>query len=328
MKQYFQVNIEIPPDYFEIVSAYIWDLNPEGVVEEDSCLSVFFRSDDNQANNVKELPFYTELQNLLNELHINSIIPSYRLESSTVENKNWNQEWENNRDIIKITNETDKSVPSETSIVICPTFKHYTPESNEIIIKLDPKMSFGTGEHQTTQIVLKLLLKYLKHDYIVLDVGTGTGILAIASVMLGAKSAIGIDNDEWCLLNAKENIKINNLSNIEIVLGELKDLQINSPIHAKSVDTDQSAPPVAGFDIILANIQRSILVNLVYDIKKRIKPSGFLILSGLLNEINSHPEISNEDDFKIITQVYQSNGFRFVHRLDQDEWMGLVFQSF
>ena len=167
-----------------------------------------------------------------------------------------------------------------------------------MVITIDSKMSFGTGEHQTTRLVIRLLEKYTPAGGRVLDAGTGTGVLAIAAILLGAGSAIGFDNDEWCLLNAKENTDANNLSDkIEIRLCEI------------------SGIPENNFDLILANIQKNILLPIANDIKNHLAPSGKVILSGLLLI-----------DFDDIIGKYSSIGFRLVERMDMDEWMALVLE--
>jgi ribosomal protein L11 methyltransferase len=159
-------------------------------------------------------------------------------------------------------------------------------------------MSFGTGEHATTKLVIQLIDKYVKSGEKVLDVGSGTGVLAISTVLLGAQKAIGIDNDEWCLLNGSENVKANNLENkVEIRLGELKDL------------------PETGFDLIVANINKHILVDIAKEIKVKIKKTGKIILSGLLN--------TDEND---ILKIYSDLNLELIDKAAMDEWIALVFK--
>jgi len=159
-------------------------------------------------------------------------------------------------------------------------------------------MSFGTGEHQTTRLIIRLLEKHTPKNGFVLDAGTGTGVLAIASILLGATYAIGFDNDEWCLLNAQENVETNKLTEkIEIRLCEI------------------SSIPEDNFDLILANIQKNILLPIAHELKKRLRPSGKLILSGLLTT-----------DFDAIIEKYSSIGFHLIERMDMDEWIALVLK--
>jgi ribosomal protein L11 methyltransferase len=109
-------------------------------------------------------------------------------------------------------------------IVIKPTWEEYSPREDEMIIELDPGMAFGTGTHETTAMCVELLEKHVKRDDIIFDIGTGSGILAITSSKLGAKEVIGVDLDEIAVDTAKENVKTNGLTNIEIKHGNLTDV--------------------------------------------------------------------------------------------------------
>jgi ribosomal protein L11 methyltransferase len=180
--------ITAEPFNTDILTGMLWNLDITGINEEVNCLKVF-------SNSVTK----KEIEYLLNDMIVNKMLISFNIEENYIEEKNWNAEWENSREIIKATDR----------IKIKPTFKDYTPNENEIVITLDPKMSFGTGDHQTTKLILNLLEKYVLKDMKVLDVGTGTGILAIASVKLGAKKVIAHDIDNWCYENGIENSELN-----------------------------------------------------------------------------------------------------------------------
>ena len=160
-------------------------------------------------------------------------------------------------------------------------------------------MSFGTGEHQTTKLVLMLLEKYTASGARILDVGSGSGILAIASVKLGARHAIAIDIDEWCYDNAIENSKLNNVNDsIEVRQGEITDIK----------ESD--------FDLILANIQKNILLEIAPEICNRLKLGGIVILSGLL----AYDEADLKTDFSAL-------GLSFLETKTLDSWIALVFQK-
>ncbi|HSP88661.1 MAG TPA: 50S ribosomal protein L11 methyltransferase, partial [Ignavibacteriaceae bacterium] len=199
----------------------------------------------------------------------------------------WNEEWEKNLQVIKVTDR----------IVIKPSSKSYIPNKKEIILTIDPKMSFGTGEHQTTKLMLRLIEKCVRPGMKVLDIGSGTAVLAIAAVKLGAANAIAIDNDEICFENGNENISLNNVEDkVEIKIGELKEIKENN------------------FDLIVANIQKNILLNISYDIGNRLNKNGLVILSGLLAE--------DEED---ILSRYKETGLYFIEKEKMDEWIALVF---
>jgi len=160
-------------------------------------------------------------------------------------------------------------------------------------------MSFGTGEHQTTKLVLSLLEKYIKPGNKVLDVGSGTGILAIASVKLGAVSAIALDSDETCFDNCIENCSLNNVTDyVKTVTGENVSIEENN------------------FDLILANIQKNVLLEIADKIKLKTVAGALVILSGLLAE-----------DEKYIVSHYTKIGFQKTDFAIMDEWLALVFRS-
>lgn len=279
MKTYKEIKIFTDPFIPDILSGFLWELDIEGITEEEDYIKLY--ADENTGLNEQKLE--TALARIKSE----GLISFYRFEFSSLQNKNWNEEWEKNINIIEVSD----------TLAIKPSFRDYNNEKGKMVITIDPKMSFGTGEHATTKIMLRLLEKYTKKDSYVLDAGTGTGVLAIASVMLGAKKAIAFDNDEWCLENGKENCILNSVENkVEIRTCEMKDIAENN------------------FDLITANIQKNILIELAGNFKNRLKYNGALLLSGLLYT-----------DEKDITEHYASLKFKPIEKLQIDEWIGLVF---
>jgi ribosomal protein L11 methyltransferase len=280
MKNFKEFIITAEPFIPEILSGALWQLDINGINEDVNCLKVFADGKSKINSN--------EISSALQKLIEHKMLINFNVEEYLIEDKNWNEEWEKNTNVIEATER----------IVIKPTFRNYDKKEGQIIITIDPKMSFGTGEHQTTKLMLKLIEKNIRKNMKVLDVGTGTGVLAIASVLLGASSALGIDNDEWCIQNGTENIQLNNVQkNVEIKLSEIKDVEEND------------------FDIIIANIQKNILMDIADEIKKRVKKSGLILLSGLL--------LTDEDDIK---NKYEKIGLKFLHKEIMDEWIALVFR--
>lgn len=281
MENYKQFIISFKPFAVELVSGILWELAIEGIAENDNYLDVFTKE---SSGLTKE-----NINKLLQHAVVENLIESFEINESIVENKNWNEEWEKNVNIVHVT---DK-------IIIKPSFKNYTPKEGQIVITIDPKMSFGTGEHQTTKLVLSLCEKFINKGDKVLDVGSGTGVLAIASVMLGAKRAIGFDNDEWCKLNGDENIQLNNIGDrVEFRLAEIADIKEHD------------------FDMVLANINKHILLDIKTDLRRKLKPGGKLILSGLL--------IQDEQD---INKSYLPLGFKLLDKFTMDEWIALVYET-
>ncbi len=212
-----------------------------------------------------------------------STVPSITMRE--LENQNWNEEWEKTIKPIRVTE----------SIIIKPTWHSVEPGTSGIVINIDPKMSFGTGYHETTRLSLQLLERHVVEGSTVLDIGTGTGILAIAALKLGAISATGVDNDTWSFDNATENARLNGVEkSLHIILGELKDV------------------PEVRFDMVVANIQFNVLTPLLRDIRSRLLPVGVLILSGLLTS----------DESPMIDEL-TNHGFALAELSHENEWIAM-----
>jgi len=279
MKTYKEIKVTTFPFDADIVSGVLWQLDIDGINEFDDYLTVFI-------SEMKEIN-RQDVEDILQHLVDEKLVDSFKTEEQTFEEQNWNEEYEKKVRVVEVTDR----------IVIKPSFKDHTPKPDQLIITIDPKMSFGTGEHATTKLVLQHIEKNIKGNEKVLDIGSGTGVLGIASIMLGASMALCIDNDEWCLLNGIENVNANNLSGIiEVRQCELKDVQ------------------EAEFDLIVANINKHILVDVADLISAKIKQTGTLILSGLL-------DIDEID----IVGLYSSQRFKLQTKSAQDEWIALVF---
>lgn len=281
MKKFFAYKIYTKPFDPDLLSGLMWEFQITGLLENDDHISVF-TSDNSSAN---ENQFNSSLMKLKNE----KLIDSFRIEKEILEDKNWNEIWEKSREVIRVSDR----------VLIKPTFQEYSAKPDEIVLTIDPKMSFGTGEHQTTKLILRLLEKYVQKEKKVLDVGSGTGILAIAAVKLGASIAVAVDFDEICLENCKENCVLNGVENsVEGLTGEIDVVKEND------------------FDLILANIQKNVLLEIAEKIKSKLKSDGIVILSGLL-----------ETDKDAIEEKYHSIGFKTKFIDTKDEWIALVFSS-
>ncbi len=187
---------------------------------------------------------------------------------TSIEEKNWNEEWEKNYfQPITISNEV---------IVRSPFHKKYSEFPIDIII--EPKMSFGTGHHETTAMMIEHILELDLNTKRVLDMGCGTGILGILASMKRAKKIIAIDIDTWCVENSIDNCKLNNIENMRVVLGDADLLKSQRP-----------------FDVILANINRNILLEDIPKYVAKLEKGGSLIISGFyesdieaINEVTSN----------------------------------------
>lgn len=279
MKNFFAYKIFCLPFDSDLLSGLMWDFDITGLLEDDDHLTIFISGN----STTKE----EHILSVLNSMQVDNLIESFRIEKEVIEDKNWNEVWEKSREVIRVSDR----------IVIKPTFKDYSAKENEIVLTIDPKMSFGTGEHQTTKLILRLLEKHVHNGMKVLDVGSGTGILAITAVKLGAKKSIAVDFDEICLENCKENCSLNDVEDtVELLTGEIDNV----------VEKD--------FDLVLANIQKNVLLEIAEKIKVKLNQNGVVILSGLL-----------ESDKSAIEKKYHSLGFKTKQIEQMDEWIAIIF---
>ncbi len=278
MKKYKEFLITAEPFNAELLSSILWELNITGINEDVNCLRVFADMESGLKPDM--------ISAQLDKLKAEKLLRDFKVEESVLEEKNWNEEWEKSLNVIQVSDR----------IVIKPSSKDYDKKNDEIIITIDPKMSFGTGEHQTTKLIIRLLEKYIQQGMKILDAGTGTGILAIAAVKLGASGAVAFDTDDWCYENARENTGLNNVSDeIVIRIGDI------------------GVVPEKEFDLILANIQKNILLELSAELSVRLKKKGVILLSGLLT-----------DDEGDILKEYGSKGFGHLETIKLDDWIALA----
>lgn len=207
----------------------------------------------------------------------------YRIESEALANENWNETWEKNfyQPIIIGEEVLVKSSFHKTDLIA-----NYT-------IVIDPKMSFGTGHHETTSSVLAALAKYELEGKSVIDIGTGTGILAFYCSMRGAEPIVATDFDPICIENGKENQELNNLKDIVWHLGDRTILE----------------PMQETYDIVIANINRNILVQDMDQFSKLLNAGGTLFLSGFyMEDIPIIEEAANNNGL-IKTEVHTKNNW-------------------
>jgi len=281
MKNYNIFKIYSNPFQADLISGLLWELEIAGIAEEENHLIVYTDEDANV--NEKRIKMYLE------KLKSEKLLNDFSIISESLPEKNWNELWEKGREVIRVS---DK-------FIIKPTFKDYKAQPGEIVLTIDPKMSFGTGEHQSTKLIIKLLEKYVRPGMHLLDVGSGTGILSIAAIKLGAAEAMAADNDERCYENCLENCELNSVTTkVKIVKGEISDIKEDN------------------FDLIIANIQKDVLLYIANQIIKKLKPNGIVILSGLLMK-----------DEKDIEKHYTETGFETLEIKSMDEWIALALMA-
>lgn len=272
----FQFRITPLKPWTEILIAYLSEIEFHGFYEEDGILKAFISNTD-----FDELIF----NSLLGSLEGEDVEISY--EKLEIENRNWNASWEANFDPVEIAQQ----------LYIRAPFHEQKENFNSTII-IQPKMSFGTGHHQTTFLMCEAILRLDLVGKKVLDMGTGTGVLAILSEKKGSKDITAIDIEEWSIENCEENIVLNECAFIDTICGDV------NLIDGKK------------FDVILANINKNILTKHLPKYFDSLCENGLLYLSGFFST----------DVSELKSQANQL-GFKFISTTVKDEWAILILQK-
>ncbi|SNZ01808.1 ribosomal protein L11 methyltransferase [Flagellimonas pacifica] len=271
---YIEYNFKITPlqPATDILIAELGEAGFESFVEHDSGFLAYVLKSEWE-------------ETILNNLQIVQN-PDFDISWSNKEIKqqNWNAEWEKNFHPITVDDQCMVRAP------------FHDPKDVEYDIIIEPKMSFGTGHHETTHMMLEHILNEDFDDKSVLDMGCGTGVLAILAEMRGAKKLEAIDIDEWCFLNSEENVERNNCNNIEVSQGD------------SSLLVDKK------YDIILANINRNILLEDIPVYSKCLNKGGALFLSGFYTQ-----------DLNIISLKCEDSGLKFAKKLEKNNWVSAKY---
>jgi len=276
---YTELKVKIKPytaETAEILIAQLAELGFESFMESEPNLLAYINT-----TTLKTLPVdFIGLVGLPE-----GVIIDYEL--NAIADKNWNEVWESNFEPIIVDNRC----------LVKASFHADTPKTDYEIL-IDPKMSFGTGHHQTTHLMISALLNHQVEGLTVLDMGCGTGVLAILAEMRGAQSVVAIDNDEWAYRNTLENIANNNCKRITAHLGDAALLKGMS------------------FDVILANINLNILLADVNAYVNSLKSGGTIFMSGIL-----------KDDVETLKIAAEKAGLSF-NKVDyRDSWAMVAFRK-
>lgn len=300
-KNYFELRLKINPDMEDLISEIFFDnFDCEGVVlaEEtykdlemvsttEGTLKIFLKDDDSttfedmkyDVENVLDL--YRE--EFLSRGLTDEELGSWDFELEEKKSEDWSQKWKEKWDV---THVTDK-------IAVVPDWIDYVPKKGEVIIKLEPGCAFGTGTHQTTQLCMKALEKYMKSNDKVADIGMGSGILSILAKKLGASYVYGCDTDDTVIEVAKENAKKNGVDAIF-------ELGTADKVNEK-------------FDFVCANILHFVLAEIMGDLKNLMKKSAIMSLSGILDEKK-----------QMVIDAYEKENLELIEEIHQDQWTSFV----
>ena len=301
---YYELRLQINPEMEDLISEIFFDnFDCEGVVlaEEtykdlemvsttEGTLKVFLRNEYGDSyedllydvENVLDLSREEFLSRGLTEEELGSW--EFVLEEK--ETEDWSKKWKEQWDVTHVTER----------IAVVPDWIEYTPKTDEVIIKLEPGCAFGTGTHQTTQLCMKALEKYMPKDAKVADIGMGSGILSILAKKLGASYVYGCDNDDTVIDVARENAEKNNVEcTFELGTADKLDKQ---------------------FDFVCANILHFVLAEIMGDLKNIMKSGALMSLSGILYEKRD-----------MVIEAYEREGLELVEEIQQDQWTSFVVKK-
>lgn len=276
-KYYFEFEIKFVDSNYEDILKVIYLSGINNILETDKSITLYFSENEKEKiDTLTRLLFSKKLTDR------NSII------LKVIKNQDWDKNWK----------KSIKPVLIKDKIIIYPSWlkKEVPKYKNRILIEIDPKMSFGTGHNETTQLVLELMCDFFdSKDKYVLDYGCGTGVLAIAAIKLGLKKAVAIDIDEDSIENAKECLKINKVTDcIKVFKKDIFEIKQKN------------------FDVICVNILRNVIEKNLIFICDKLKNGGKLFISGVL-----------ADEENQISDSLRKNKIRIIDKRFKSEWLGI-----
>lgn len=259
----------------DILIAQLAEIGYESFVESDTGLLAYIPTTEFDAEALNSLPV------------IETNMFDISFEYAEIEEENWNAVWESNYEPVLI---------ADQCYVRAPFHDPHPKATYDIVV--EPKMSFGTAHHETTFLVAQLMLDIDFKGKRVLDMGTGTGVLAILAQKMGAEKIVAIDNDEWAYTNAIENLERNEVINAEVILGDAADIRNEE------------------YDVIIANINRNILVRDMNSYAKVLKDNGMILLSGFY-----------EHDRIIVEKEAEQNNIQAQKNVEKNDWVAVTGQK-
>jgi ribosomal protein L11 methyltransferase len=278
-RRWIELTFRAPEPVQEILIASLTPLGFTGFLQDDVLLTATLPS------SLWNSPTRTRIYQLTGDLAIKFSGQNFSFSVRTVARQNWTKRWERSAGIVEATER----------IVIKPGWRKLRKrDRGKIVIHIDPKMSFGTGHHETTRLCLVLLEEHIRKGARVLDMGSGTAVLSIAAAKLGARSVLAIDSDEWALANARENVSRNRVRGVRILRA-------------------LPARNAGRFGLILSNIDLSTNLRHLRKFARILEPDGTLILSGLLSK-----------DLPVFLDALNGTGLVPIECVEENEWVALA----
>ena len=273
---YSEVSIKLDSSDVNVVIALLTNIGFDSFWEKDEGLMAYIKASN----------FDEECQLAMQEL---SSKFNFQFDEKILENKNWNEAWESNFSPVLVENYCYVKADFHTENKSC---KH--------TITINPKMAFGTAHHETTFMMIQQMISLEMANKKIVDFGCGTAILSILAAKEDAKEVIAFDYDENAILNAKENIEINQIHTIRLFMGDIGDMGNQKEI-----------------DVVLANINRSVLMSARDEIHSALNDDGILLMSGIL-----------KSDAQMIEDYYGKQlYFDLIHQVERGEWICLTFKK-
>ena len=297
---YLELQIKINPDIEDIVSEICFEMLPcEGVVlaEEtykdlemvsttEGTLKVFLYDNGISEDEIRAI--LAEQRNILKSRSFSDDeLGSWNLSLQKKENQDWSKKWKEKWDVTHVSDR----------ITVVPDWIEYSPlRKDEVVIRLEPGCAFGTGTHQTTQLCMKVIEKYMSKGAKMADIGTGSGILAICAAKFGASEVYGCDNDPTVIDVAKENAQKN---------------------AAKCVFELNTADKITEkFDFVCANILHNVLAEIMGDLKNIMQNGAIMVLSGILDEKK-----------QVVIDAINKFNLELLEEAHQDQWVALIVKN-
>ena len=272
-----------------------WDYYDEDLIklkDIESCIKVYLADNEQGRRLLRKIYEFIEE---LNEDNMNIDLGTLRVETKVINDEDWANNW---KKYFKPFEVADK-------IVIKPSWEDYKDfAQGKIILEIDPGMSFGTGQHHTTRLCIEQIIKYINKDMEVLDLGCGSGILSIATLLLGAQKCVGVDIDENAVRIAKENAELNNI------------YEDKFNVYCGDVTEDNALQNKIGYnkyDIIEVNIIAQIIMGMSHTFPKFLKKGGLVIASGIITKY-----------MQDVIDNFENLGFEIIETNQSEEWVSIT----